>query len=275
MKPEWPRRVACLTAETTELAYYLINPDRIVGVSGFASRPPEAREKNKVSTFTTLRLENLRAANPDLILGFSDLQKDMARELVGEGYNVFISNQRSLKEIEEFFYAAGRLLGAEKKAAEIAGAFFEELAIRERETRAALDGWEPKVYFEEWDEPLITGISWVSELISKMGGRDIFAGKSAGRLARDRYVSAEEIIEKDPDIIIASWCGKKVHFDKMLVRPGWEKISAVKNGRMFEIKSADILAPGPSLIRGARRISEIFMSAAGAHKTGQFALNNG
>ena len=253
----WPRRVACLSAETTELAFNLIDPERIAGVSGYCVRPAEARLKPKVAAFTTIRIEKIRELNPDLILGFSDLQKDIARDLVGEGYNVFMINPRTLEEIGDSFLAVGRILGAEAKALKMREEFFGEIESLGRETREVLDGRKPRIYFEEWDEPMISGISWVHDLIEALGGADVFAEKSGGKTAKERVVTIEEVVAADSEIIIGSWCGKKVRFEKMKVRPGWEKITAVREGHLYEVKSPDILAPGPSLIHGARKLAEI------------------
>lgn len=256
----WPERIICLTAETTEITFALGAEDRIVGVSGYSVRPAEARRKEKVAAFTSARLEKIRELQPDLILGFSDLQKDIARDLVGEGFNVFVTNQRSLAQIGDAVLAIGRLLGLEEKALEIRAQFFAELdglAVQN-----APFCFRPRVYFEEWDDPLISGIRWVSELIEKLGGEDVFKEKSVGQTASQRVVAPEEVIGRDPDIIVASWCGKKVRKEKIRSRPGWEKIKAVKENRIYEIKSPDILAPGLSLLYGARQLAEIIKGAA-------------
>jgi iron complex transport system substrate-binding protein len=253
----WPKRIVCLTAETTEMAFALGAGDRVVGVSGYSIRPPEARKKEKVAAFTSVRIDKIRKLKPDLILGFSDLQKDILRDLVGEGFTVFVTNQRSLKEVGEAILATGRLLGAADKADEIFKHFFlelEELAKR----RASLP-YSPRVYFEEWDDPMITGIRWVSELIEKLGGTDVFKEKSNGKVACERTVTSEDVIRANPDVIMASWCGKKVQIEKIRTRPGWEAIKAVKKNQIYEIKSPDILAPGLSLLHGARHMADIFL----------------
>jgi iron complex transport system substrate-binding protein len=257
---KWPRRIACITSETTEIVFALGAGERIVGVSGFSVRPPEAREKEKVSSFTSIKMEKIRELNPDLIIGFSDLQKDIARELIENGYTVLITNQRTLEETGDAVLAIGRILGEESKAEALRVSFFKELEdlARGSRERLAAEGARPRVYFEEWDGPLITGISWVSELIEKFGGEDVFKTKSAGKVAKQRNVTPEEVIAADPDMIIASWCGKKAQLDKIAARPGWDQIHAVKNQRLYEIKSADILAPGLSLLHGARQLAEIF-----------------
>ncbi len=257
----WPRRVACLTAETTELAFSLIDAERIVGVSGFALRPPEAKLKPKVAAFTTVQMDKIRELNPDLILGFSNLQKDIARDLIAEGFNVFIINPRKLEEIADSFLAVGRLLGEEDKASSMRDEFLREIETLGAKTRKALNGVKPRVYFEEWDEPLITGIGWVHDLIEILGAEDVFAEKSKGQSAKQRVVQPEEVIAANPDILLASWCGKKVIFDRIKTRPGWSQIKALQSGQLYEIKSSDILAPGPSLIHGAGKIAEIFTRA--------------
>ena len=250
---EWPSKIITLTAETTELVFALGAGDRLVGVSGYSVRPPEAREKEKVAAFTSIKMDKIRALKPDLILGFSDLQKDIARDLIAEGFNVFISNQRTLEEIGNTILAIGRFIGCEEKAKELAQNFFDELNQLGKER----DGQRPRVYFEEWDEPMISGISWVSELIERLGGSDVFREKSAGKVARERYVTSEEVIRANPDIILASWCGKKVQPEKIRTRAGWDEITAVRENRIYEIKSTDILAPGLSILHGARQIATI------------------
>jgi len=255
----WPRRIVCLTAETTEIAFALGAGNRVVGVSGYSLRPPEARKKPKVAAFTSIRMDKIRELQPDLILGFSDLQKDISRDLVGEGFNVFISNQRSLEEVGDAILAIGRLLGEEKKALQIHDQFFSELDTLAKETGTL--GYSPRVYFEEWDDPLISGISWASEIIERLGGEDVFKEKSRGKTASERFVTSKEVVEANPEIILASWCGKKVGFEKIRSRPGWDTVDAVRNRRIYEIKSPDILAPGLSLLRGARQIAEIIKTA--------------
>lgn len=255
----WPRRIACITSETTEMVFALGAGERIVGVSGYSVRPPEARQKEKVAAFTSIRMDKIRELNPDLILGFSDLQKDIAKELVENGYTVLITNQRTLEEIGDAILATGRIIGEEQKGIRLRDDFFRELEELARSSREHLAREKscPRVYFEEWDDPLITGISWVGELIEKLGGQDVFKAKSSGKVAKQRTVTPEEVIAADPDLIIASWCGKKAQLDKICGRPGWDRIKAVKNRRLYEIKSADILAPGLSLIHGARQMAEI------------------
>ena len=251
----WPRRIICLTSETTEIAFALGAGERVVGVSGYSVRPAEARQKEKVGAFTSVRMEKIRDLQPDLILGFSDLQKDILRDLVGEGFNVFVTNQRSLSEIGDAILAIGRLLGAEAKAETLRNEFFSTLEMLAGSTPPGPD--KPRVYFEEWDDPMISGISWVSELIELLGGEDVFKEKSSGKTAKERIVSSEEVIRANPDIIVASWCGKKVQKEKISSRPGWDSLEAVRKNHIHEIKSPDILAPGLSLLEGARQMAAI------------------
>lgn len=253
---EWPRRIVCLTAETTEIAFALGAGDRIVGVSGFAVSPPEARQKEKVSAYASARIDKIRALKPDLVLAFSDLQKEIVRDLTQEGLTLFVTNQRSLAEIGEAILAIGRLLGREGKALELCETFYGEL--NELEQKASEFSRRLRVYFEEWDEPLIAGICWVGELIRKVGGEDIFPELGEGITARERVVDPAEVVRRNPEVILASWCGKKVRFEKIRSRPGWEKIEAVEKERIYEIKSPYICQPGPSLLKGARQMFEIF-----------------
>ncbi len=255
-KSDWPQRIICLTTETAETVFALGAGDRVVGVTGYATRPPEVREKEKVSAFTSVRMDKIRALKPDLILAFSDLQKDIVRDLVQEGHNVFVTNQRSLKEVGEAILAVGRLLSLEEKAEEICGKFYGELSELEKKARE-FPG-KIRVYFEEWDDPLISGIRWASEIIQRLGGEDIFEELQEGVTASERKVDGREVIRRNPEAILAAWCGKKVNPQKIRQRPGWEGIEAVRKNQIYEIKSADILQPGLSLLHGARQIFEIF-----------------
>ena len=284
----WPERIICLTAETTEILYALGAEDRIVGVSGYTVRPPEARLKEKVAAFTSVRMDKIHSLKPDLIFAFSDLQKDIVRDLTETGYNVYVTNQRSLEEVGETILGVGRLIGFEKKAGELRGKFFgelNELAKKASSLRSNVpneaeaipppegggiasgsrscgsprnDACRLRVYFEEWDDPLISGIRWVGELIRLLGGEDIFEELEEGKTARERRVDSEEVVRRNPEVILASWCGKKVQVEKIRSRPGWDQIEAVKRNQIYEIKSADILQPGLSLLHGVRQIYEIF-----------------
>lgn len=253
----WPERIICLTAETTEILYALGAQDRIVGVSGYTVRPPEARLKEKVAAFTSVRMDKIRVLKPDLIFAFSDLQKDIVRDLTAEGFNTYVTNQRSLEEIGNTILAVGRLVGLEEKALDLRGKFFRELDDLEKKAVPR----RLRVYFEEWDEPLISGIRWVGEILRKLGAEDIFEDLSSGMTAAQRHVKPEEVIARNPELILASWCGKKVQIDKITSRPGWDRIEAVRTNRIYEIKSADILQPGLSLLEGARQIAVILRRA--------------
>ena len=263
-KSSWPERIICLTAETTEILFALGAGKRIVGVSGYTVRPAEARLIEKVSAFKSARLDKIRALKPDLIFAFSDLQKDMVRDLTEEGFNIFVTNQRSLKEVGEVILAVGRLVGLEKEAVGLREEFFGELeALRKK----SLEFPEKlRVYFEEWDDPLISGIRWVGELILMLGGEDVFEELEEGKVASQRKVEPEEVVRRNPEVILASWCGKKVQVEKIRSRPGWDKIEAVQKNQIYEIKSADILQPGLSLLIGARQIFEIFSSLHSANR---------
>lgn len=253
-----PQRVVCLTAETTEIAFALGCADRVVGVSGYAVRPPEARVKPRVSAFQTAHVDRIAALEPDLVLGFSDLQAGIAAELVRRGLNVLITNQRALDEVYTAIELIGGALGEGGAAARLAA-----------DLRADLEGLcpatpsvRPRVFFEEWDTPLISGIAWVSDLIRLCGGEDIFAELRACRSAADRVVEPAEVVRRQPDVVVASWCGKKANLARIAGRAGWQDVPAVRNRRTYEIKSADILQPGPSLVHGARQLAKIIAEAA-------------
>ncbi len=258
----YPHRIVCLTAETTELLYALGAGDRVVGVSGYSVRPPEARNKPRVSAFTTARIEKVLDLKPDIVLAFSDLQAGIAKDLIQQGVNVLALNQRSVAETLQTALWIGRLLGLEGQAEKYVAMF--QKAIEDAKAQAATFPSRPKVYFEEWDEPMISGIAWVSEIVEITGGIDIFPELSVRKTATERVVQSEEIVRRNPEIILASWCGKKAQLGKMATRPGWDKIAAVKNKQIFEIKSPDILQPGPSLLRGLRQIQDIIAQHVGS-----------
>ena len=242
-----PERMVCLTEETTETLYLLGEEARIVGISGYTVRPPRARkEKPRVSAFRSADVPKILALEPDLVLAFSDIQADIVAELVRKGVAVHAFNQRTVAEILAMIRMLGAMVGVAARADALAGEYEANLA-RVR-TRAASAANRPKVYFEEWDEPMISCIAWVSELIGTAGGVDVFADRAQGKSARERFVSAEEVIARAPDIIIGSWCGKKFRGEKLAARPGFSSIPAVRNNRLHEIKSPLILQPGPAAL---------------------------
>jgi iron complex transport system substrate-binding protein len=252
-----PQRIVCLTEETTETLYLLGQGDRVVGVSGYTVRPPEARRKPKVSAFISARFDAIEALEPDLVLAFSDLQADLAAELVRRGLSVVTFNQRSILDILQMIRMLGGLVGCQAEAAELTTRLSADLD-RIRESAARFPG-RPRTFFEEWDEPLISGIRWVEELVDVAGGAPIFPELSGARLARDRIVDASEAARRDPEIVFASWCGKKVRPAAIRNRPGWHGVTAVRHDRIFEIKSTYILQPGPaSLSEGVRQLHAIF-----------------
>lgn len=241
-----PSRIVCLTEETVETLYLLGEQDRIVGVSGYAVRPPQVRrEKPRVSAFTSADIPKILALEPDLVFTFSDLQADIVAELIRAGVAVHAFNHRDVGGILAMIRMVGALVGAADKAQLLASGFEARL----REVAALADGrTRPRVYFEEWDEPLISGIGWVSELIRIAGGDDIFPGLARKGAAKDRIVQPQAVIDASPDLILASWCGKKVRPERIAGRLGWNRIPAVWNGRIVEIKSPLILQPGPAAL---------------------------
>ena len=241
-----PSRIVCLTEETVETLYLLGEQDRIVGVSGYCVRPPQVRrEKPRVSAFITADVPKILALEPDLVLAFSDLQANIAAELGRAGVAIHLFNQRDIAGIMAMIRTVGALVGAADRADALARSFEERL----ESLAASVSGRaRPRVYFEEWDEPLISGIGWVSELIEIAGGADIFVENRAKQAAKDRIVPPQAVIDARPDIILASWCGKKVRPERIAGRPGWDAIPAVRDGRIHEIKSPLILQPGPAAL---------------------------
>ncbi len=237
-----PERIICLTEETVETLYLLGEDARIVGVSGYAVRPPRVRrEKPRVGAFTSADIPKILALEPDLVLTFSDLQAEIVAELIRAGVAVHAFNQRDLAGILVMIRTLGALVGCVDRAEVLA----QEMAAR---LVPAAPARRPRVWFEEWDDPLISGIGWVSELIEVAGGEDVFADLALQKSARDRIVLPERVIEAAPDVILASWCGKKVRPEKIAARPGWDEIPAVQAGRIVEIKSPLILQPGPAAL---------------------------
>jgi iron complex transport system substrate-binding protein len=229
--------------------------DRVVGVPGTARRPEAARERARVGGFTTFRTDRILGLEPDLVLGFSDLQRDVIGELVGAGVAVLCTNQRRLDEVLAAILLIGGALGCEAAARDVVADMRDEITQMHEYTSV----WpnRPRVYFEEWMDPLIAGIGWVSDLIEVAGGRDVFAELRDRRSARERVVPAAEVVARDPQIILASWCGKPVDRAAIAARPGWSAIAAVRAGQIHEIPGEDVLVPGPSLMHGLRRIHEI------------------
>lgn len=241
-----PERIICLTEETVETLYLLDQQDRIVGVSGYAVRPPEVRrEKPRVSAFTSADIPKIMALEPDLVLTFSDLQADIVSDLIRKGITVMAYNQRDIAGILAMIRHLGALVDASAAAENLAESYAARLAAL---TQASSRRHRPRVYFEEWDEPMISGIKWVSELIEIAGGKDVFSHLSDQKAAKDRFVQSAEVIKAAPDVILASWCGKKVRPEKISARPGWQDIPAVRDGRIHEIKSPLILQPGPAAL---------------------------
>jgi len=248
MPNAFPQRIVCLTEEPTEVLYAIGEADRIVGISGFTVRPAAARrEKPKVSAFTSARIDDIVRLEPDFVVGFSDIQADIAQALIKRGIEVWISNHRSVAGILAYVRRLGAMVGAWERSERYAA----ELEAHMAQVRAAahLLPRRPRVYFEEWDEPQISAIRWVSELIDIAGGSDIFAERALSSLARGRIVAdPQEVVRSRPDIIIGSWCGKKFRPERVAARVGWADIAAVRNGELHEIKSPIILQPGPAAL---------------------------
>jgi len=264
-EPRFPERIVCMTEETTEWFYRLGEEHRIVGISGFTVRPWRARrEKPRVSAFTSANIEKILDLEPDLAIGFSDLQADIARDLARAGVNVLLTNQRSVQEIFDTLLRLAALVGAEAKGRALLADISASLdAIRE--TGAALPR-RPHVYFEEWPDPMISGIRWVSELIAIAGGEDCFSELAQAQGAKGRIIAdPDAVVARNPDVIIGSWCGRKFRPEKVTARPGWDRINAVRAGAVHEIKSTIILQPGPAcLTDGVRALQAIVEQAARA-----------
>ncbi|MGH9562017.1 MAG: cobalamin-binding protein [Terracidiphilus sp.] len=258
---EYPRRIVCLTDETTEILYLLGEQDRIVGVSGYTTRPPEARLKPRVSAFRNAKFDAILDLKPDLVIAFSDVQSEITRELVLRGVTVLNFNQRSVREILETILVLARVVGKPAEGA----ALVERLECDLRGISETSKNFQrrPRVYFEEWNDPLLSGIEWVEELIEIAGGDAVFPELRGCGKAKDRMVDPAEVVARDPEVILASWCGRKVNVKQICARPGWAEISAVRKGHVYEIKSAIILQPGPaSLTEGVRQIHEILARVA-------------
>jgi len=260
---DYPRRIVCLTDETTEVLYLLGEQERVVGISAYASRPPEARSKPRVSAFKDANYGKILDLTPDLVLTFSDVQAEITRELVLRGATVMNFNQRSIAEILDMIAVLSRIVGKQSEGRALIDNLNRGLdAIRES---AKSFPRRPRVYFEEWDDPLISGIQWVEELVELAGGDPIFPELRRAGKAKDRVVDPATVVARDPDVILASWCGKKVKKEQICARTGWERISAVRNGHVYEIPSTCILQPGPaSLTEGVRQLHAVLARIAGA-----------
>ena len=257
------RRIACLSTEAVETLYLLGAEDCIAGISGFTTRPARARkEKPKVSGFSSAKIERILAVEPDLVITFSDLQADIARELIRAGVEVHAFNQRDIAGTLRMIRSLGALVGKADAGEQLAADLASKLDAAH--VRARKLPRHPRVYFEEWNDPLICGIGWVSELIEAAGGEDCFAAESLHQAARERIIAdPAEVVRRAPDIIIGSWCGKKFRPEQLRARPGWEAVPAVRDGELHEIKSADILSPGPGAItEGLAQMERIFTAWA-------------
>ena len=258
-----PARIVCLTEETVETLYLLGEQDRIVGISGYVVRPPHARrEKPRVSAFTSANIDKILALKPDLVLTFSDLQADIAADLIRRGLDVHAFNQRSVAGILDMIRTVGAMVDANEQAQRLVSELEMGLAeVRERARRLPM---RPRVFFEEWDDPLISGIGWVSELVDIAGGIDIFADHAGRGAAKDRVVRIDEVVTQEPDLIIGSWCGKKLRPERVMARPGFDRTPAVQHQDLYEIKSSLILQPGPAaLTDGLAALEKIFCQWAG------------
>lgn len=254
---EGPRRIVCLTEEPTEILYLLGEGDRVVGISAYTLRPPEAaKEKPVVSAFIGGSVEKISALKPDLVIGFSDIQADLARDLIAANLPVLIFNQRSVQEILDVIVDVGRLVNRKRDAEKLVEGYIARLAASVE--RASIRDVRPRVYFEEWDDPMICGIRWVSELIEIAGGQDVFGERAHGRHAKDRQVTLGDIADGAPDVILASWCGKPLDHEALVGRPWPSEIPAIASGRIHEIPPEIILQPGPaSLTDGLDRLETL------------------
>ena len=256
----YPSRIVCLTEETTETLYMLGEGDRVVGVSAYTVRPQEARSKPRVSAFINANFEKIEALSPDLVLGFSDLQADIAAELIKRGYPVMVFNHRSVADILQMIRVVGAMVGAAARADALADRL--EMDLDFYRTAAAALRRRPRVFFEEWDDPLISGIRWVEELIEIAGGQPIFPELREARLGKDRIIDPGDVIRRNPQVIIASWCGKPVRPARISNRDGWDAIAAIRDGHIYEVKSALILQPGPAALTEGLRALHAHISHA-------------
>jgi iron complex transport system substrate-binding protein len=261
-----PKRIVCLTEETTEWLYLLGQEHRIVGISGYTVRPARARaEKPKVSAYLSAKIDKILALEPDCVFGFSDLQADIAAELIRRGVQVTVFNQRSVTEIFSMMFQVAAMVGQGERGLALIKPMQERL--QEITAAAANLPRRPRIYFEEWDEPPISAIRWVSELLGIAGGDDIFPELAREPMGKNRIIAdGLTIAQRNPDIIFGSWCGKKFRPEKVAARAGWEQVNAIRNGQIFEIKSCDILQPGPAaLTDGVEQLHRIIMDWSRAH----------
>ena len=260
MRTRYPERIVCLTEETTEVMYMLGASKQVVGISGFTMRPLQARkEKPKISTYIDANYDAIKELKPDYIFAFSDIQAEIAKGLTKQGHQVVVFNQRSVSQILQNILIIGSIIGKQKESEKLVSSF--ERRIERVKTASVKLKYHPKIYFEEWPEPLISAICWVSELIEIAGGKDIFSEFRTKQSAKERIVKPEEVIHRNPDVIIGSWCGKKFKKNKVREREGWKGINAVKNNKLFEINSTIILQPGPaSLTDGLEELAKIINS---------------
>ncbi|RKH08304.1 cobalamin-binding protein [Corallococcus praedator] len=263
--PRYPRRVVCMTEETTEVLYRIGAGELVVGVSGFTVRPPEARKKPRVSSFLDANFERILELKPDLVLGFSDLQADIGRELCKRGVPVYLFNQRSLAEILQTVRLTGALVGR-AEAAEALAVELEKNLERHSDAAQSLPK-RPRIFFEEWHEPLISGIRWCSELVEVVGGEDVCQESRASQGAKGRIFEPEEVARRNPEGVIASWCGRKAKRDKIASRPGWDRVQAVVDDQLYEVRSSYILQPGPAaLTDGVDQLARIVAAIARGEK---------
>lgn len=255
-----PERIICLTEEPTEMLYLLGEEKRIVGISVYTERPPKAKEeKTKVSAFISGNLKKITALEPDLVIGFSDIQSQLAKDLIERGLNVLIFNQRSITEILSNMQMLGNLVGQAEKAKTLIDGWQTNISEWKREAEEKTH--KPKIFFQEWDEPIITGIQWVSEAIELAGGEDCFTHLKDRKLAKDRIITAEDVRDANPDIYVGSWCGKAMDWDWVRNKPEWQETQALQKNKIFEMDPSIILQPGPALfLEGIPKLKEIFSS---------------
>jgi iron complex transport system substrate-binding protein len=258
----FPERVVCLSADTAEVAFAVGAGDRVVGVPGTVRRPAEARERPRIGGFTTFRLDRILALRPDLALACSDLQADVVRELVRAAVPVVAVNPRSIRDIFQAILVVGGALGCEGGARAVVADLQDEI----RQVREFSSAWtaRPRVYVEEWDAPPVAGIRWVSELVEIAGGQDVFPELRERPAAAGRVVDPAEVVRRDPEVVVASWCGKPVDLEAIRRRPGWAEVSAVRRGQVYALPSEDLLVPGPSIVHGLRALHELVQASLAA-----------